>query len=123
MMPVYDKPMIYYPLTTLMLAGIRDILIISTPRDLPSFEILLGDGSQWGLNLSYAEQPNPAGKPYESLIGFVEDRAGHDWRCAIDATKTTEELGWQLMETFESGISKTIDWYLQNEDHLIAAAR
>lgn len=69
------------------------------------------------------DERRPTGKPYESLIGFVEDRAGHDWRYAIDATKTTEELGWQPMETFESGISKTIDWYLQNEDHLIAAAR
>jgi len=64
----------------------------------------------------------PMGKPYESLISFVEDRAGHDWRYAIDATKTAAELGWQPAETFESGIGKTIDWYLENEDHLIAAA-
>lgn len=64
----------------------------------------------------------PMGKPYDSLISFVEDRAGHDWRYAIDATKTAAELGWQPAETFESGIGKTIDWYLENEDHLIAAA-
>ena len=119
LLPVYDKPMIYYPLSTLMLAGIKDILIISTPEDTPRFEHLLGDGSQFGISLSYAVQPSPDGLAQAFLIG--EEFIGND-TCAMILGDNIFYGGWfrknlkEAVENAEKGIATIFGYYVKDPE-------
>ena len=119
LLPIYDKPMIYYPLTTLMLAGIRDILIISTPEDTPRFEELLGDGSKLGINLSYAVQPSPDGLAQAFIIG--EDFIGDD-TCAMVLGDNIFYGGYfrknlaDAVENAENGYATIFGYYVKDPE-------
>ena len=119
LLPIYDKPMIYYPLSTLMLAGIKDILIISTPSDTPRFEELLGDGSSFGINLSYAVQPSPDGLAQAFLIG--EEFIGND-TCAMVLGDNIFYGGWfrknlaDAVKNAEEGFATIFGYYVNDPE-------
>ena len=118
LIPIFDKPMVYYPISVLMLAGIRDILIISTPQDLPGFKRLLGDGSDFGVNFSYAEQPSPDGLAQAFIIG--EDFIGDDSVCLVLGDNIFHGSGFSAMlqaavETAEKDAKATVFGYRVND--------
>ena len=118
LLPVYDKPMVYYPISTLMLAGIRDILLISTPQDLPGFKRLLGDGSDYGINLHYAEQPSPDGLAQAFIIG--RDFIGDDSACLVLGDNIFHGAGFsgvlkEAVKTAEEESKATVFGYWVND--------
>ena len=118
MLPIYDKPMVYYPISTLMLAGIRDILIISTPQDLPGFRRLLGDGSDYGVNFTYAEQPSPDGLAQAFIIG--KEFIGDDPACLVLGDNIFHGAGFsqvlrEAVKTAEEDKKATVFGYWVND--------
>ena len=118
LLPVYDKPMVYYPISTLMLAGIRDILLISTPQDLPGFKRLLGDGSDYGINLQYAEQPSPDGLAQAFIIG--KEFIGDDSACLVLGDNIFHGAGFsgvlkEAVKTAEEESKATVFGYWVND--------
>ena len=118
LIPIFDKPMVYYPISVLMLAGIREILIISTPQDLPGFKRLLGDGSDYGVEFTYAEQPSPDGLAQAFIIG--EEFIGNDSACLVLGDNIFHGSGWRTMlrnavVTAEEEVKATVFGYRVND--------